>query len=191
MNIKPIKKSFVFQFNDAVTSKGEFDNGTTAGGIILQSSFDDSAKQARWVTIVAAGDECDATVFKPGAQVLLPALRWTEASKLEGQKIWKSDETQVVAYKDGETIVPLQNYVIFTQNKANVAQSQSGLLVVVGGVGDTATGTVVSVGSTAASELQVGFKILYDDANFNDTFEAKGVKFAFIKDDNIFAYEPK
>lgn len=191
MNIKPIKKSFVFQFNDAVTSKGEFDNGTTAGGIILQSSFDDSAKQARWVTIVAAGDECDATVFKPGAQVLLPALRWTEASKLEGQKIWKSDETQVVAYKDGETIIPLQNYVIFTQNKANVAQSQSGLLVVVGGVGDTATGTVVSVGSTAASELQVGFKILYDDANFNDTFEAKGVKFAFIKDDDIFAYEPK
>lgn len=191
MNIKPIKKSFVFQFNDAVTSKGEFDNGTTAGGIILQSSFDDSAKQARWVTIVAAGDECDATVFKPGAQVLLPALRWTEASKLEGQKIWKSDETQVVAYKDGETITPLQNYVIFTQNKANVAQSQSGLLVVVGGVGDTATGTVVSVGSAAAGELQAGFKILYDDANFNDTFEAKGVKFAFIKDDNIFAYEPK
>lgn len=189
MNIKPIKKSFVFRFNDAVTSKGEFDNGTTAGGIILQSSFDDSAKQARWVTIVAAGNECDTTVFSPGSQVLLPALRWTEASKLEGQKIWKSDETQVVAYKDGETIVPFQNYVIFTQNKTNGAQSQYGPLVVVGGVGDTATGIVVSAGSITASELQVGVKILYDDTNFNDTFESNGVKFAFIKDDEILAYE--
>lgn len=190
MNIRPIKKSFVFQFNDAVTSKGEFDNGTTAGGIILQPSFDDSAKQARWVTIVAAGNDCDDAVFRPGAQVLLPALRWTEASKLEGQKIWKSDETQVVAYKDGDAVVPIQNYVIFTQNKANVSQSQSGLLVVVGGVGDTASGTVVSVGSDAAEELQAGYKILYDDVNFNDTFEHGGVKYAFIKDESILAYEP-
>lgn len=190
MNIRPIKKSFVFQFNDDVTSNGEFDNGTTAGGIILQSSFDDSAKQARWVTIVAAGNDCDDVVFHPGAQVLLPALRWTEASKFEGQKIWKSDETQVVAYKDGDVVVPIQNYVIFTQNKANVSQSQSGLLVVVGGVGDTASGIVVSVGSDAAEELQVGYKILYDDANFNDTFEHGGVKYAFIKDESIFAYEP-
>lgn len=189
MKIKAIKKSFVFQFNDAVNSKGEFDNGTTGGGIILQSSFDDSAKQSRWVTVVSSGDECDASVFKIGAKVLLPALRWTEASKLEGQKIWKSDETQAVAYIDGDNLVPLSNYVIFTQNKSTVSQSQSGLLVVVGGVGDTPSGTVVSIGSKAAEELTAGTKFYYDDTNFTDTFEHKGVKYAFIKDDSILAYE--
>ena len=189
MKIKAIKKSFVFQFNDAVNSKGEFDNGTTTGGIILQSSFDDSAKQSRWVTVVSSGNDCDVAVFHAGSVVLLPALRWTEASKFEGQKIWKSDETQVVAYVDGDALVPLSNYVIFTQNKSTVSQSQSGLLVVVGNVGDTPSGTVVSRGSKAAEELTPGTKFYYHDTNFKDTFEFKGVKYAFIKDDNILAYE--
>lgn len=189
MKIKAIKKSFVFQFKDAVTSKGEFNNGTTAGGIILQSSFDDSAKQSRWVKVVAGGSECDSTIFQPGSEVLLPALRWTESSSFEGQKVWKSDETQVAAYVKGDTLVPYGTHVIFTQNAANVTQSQSGLLVVVGNVGDTPSGTIVSVGANAAEELKPGMKFYYDDTNFTDTFEFNGKKYAFIKDDNILAYE--
>lgn len=191
MKIRAIKRSFVFRFKDDVTSKGEFNNGTTAGGIILQSSFDDSAKQPRWVNVVSSGAECDEVAFRVGSEVLLPALRWTAASKFEGQKIWKSDETQAVAYVDGDTVVPLGNYVIFTQLKNNVSQSSSGLLVVLGGIGDTPSGTVVSTGVDAAKELSAGTKFYYDDPNFTDTFEFKGVKYAFIKDDSILAYEPK
>ena len=119
MKIQALKKSLVFRFNDAVTSKGEFNNGTTAGGIILQSSFDDSAKQPRWVTIVSSGGDNDPTIFKEGRVVLLPALRWTEASKFEGEKIWKSDSTQVVAYQSGEKLIPHDNYVIFIQKCTN------------------------------------------------------------------------
>lgn len=191
MNITPVKKNFVFQFKDAVNSKGEFNKSATDSGIILQSSFDESAKQSRWVNVVAAGPNCDQTICYPGAEVLLPALRWTESSKLDGQKIWKSDETQVAAYVvDGE-VVPRDGYVVFTQNThGTVTKSATGLLIVVGGVEDTATGTVVSVGSTVSEELGVGDKILYNDANFNDTFEHNGTKYAFIKEDDILAYEP-
>lgn len=189
MNIKPIKKSFVFQFKDAVTSKGEFNNGTTAGGIILQSSFDDSAKQPRWVNVVASGSECDQAIFQVGAEVLLPALRWTESSKLGEEKIWKSDVTQAVAYAAGGRIFPIGNYVIFIQHKAEAKQSSSGIIVVTNGSGDTASGTVVSSGPDAAPELTTGTKFYFDDTNFTDTFEFNGIKHAFIKDDSILAYE--
>lgn len=190
MNIRALKKSFVFQFKDAVTSKGEFNNGTSAGGIILQNGFDDSAKQSRWVTVVASGSDCDPVAFKPGTEVLLPALRWTEASKLEGQKIWKSDETQAAAYAAGGQLFPIGNYVIFILHKPEATQqSSSGLIVVSNGSGDTASGTVVAAGPKAAEELVAGTKFYFDDTNFTDTFEFNGIKHAFIKDDSILAYE--
>lgn len=190
MKIKAIKKSLVFQFKDAVTSKGEFNNGTTQGGIILQSSFDDSAKQSRWVTLVSSGDENDASIFSVGREVLIPALRWTESSTFEGQKVWKSDATQVAAYKDGDKLVPYDTYVIFKQNTQQVSQSSSGLLVVVGVSDNTPSGTVVSVGANAAEELTPGATIYYDGANFTNTFEFGGEKYAFIKDDSILVYTP-
>lgn len=190
MKIQALKKSLVFRFNDAVTSKGEFNNGTTAGGIILQSSFDDSAKQPRWVTVVSSGGDNDPTIFKEGRVVLLPALRWTEASKFEGEKIWKSDSTQVVAYQSGEKLIPHDNYVIFIQKSQQVSQSASGLLVVVGSSDDTPSGTVVSAGENAATELTPGATIYYNATNFTDTFEFNGIKHAFIKDDELLAYEP-
>ena len=190
MKIQALKKSIVFRFNDAVNSKGEFDNGTTTGGIILQTSFDDSAKQSRWVTVVSSGADNDPSIFNEGRVVLLPALRWTEASKLEGQKIWKSDSTQVAAYQQDGKLIPHDKYVIFTQNSQQVSQSASGLLVVVGSSDDTPSGTVVSVGANAASELTPGATIYYNATNFIDTFEFNGTKYAFIKDDEILAYKP-
>jgi co-chaperonin GroES (HSP10) len=193
MNIKAIKNGFIFQFVDAVNAKGEFEKGTTDTGIILKATFDDSAKQPRWVNVVSVGPECKN--IKEGDQVLLPALRWTAASKLEGQSIWKSDETQIVARRprgdSTNSLVPLASYVIFTPVKSGTATaSASGLLVVIGNVGDTPKGTVVQTGPDASPELTVGSTIFYNDANFFETFTDGGTEYAFIKDENILMFEP-
>ena len=190
MNITAIKKGFVFQFADAVNAKGEFEKGVSDGGIILKATFDDSAKQTRWVNIVASGSTCTDVV--PGVQALLPALRWTESSNFNGQKIWKSDETQAAAVRASETaeVQPLANYVIFKQIKPAVQQQTSGLLVVIGNIDNTPKGEVVSIGPDASADL-VGSYIYYNDANFFETFVHNGVEYAFIKDEDILAYEPK
>lgn len=190
MNITAIKKGFLFQFVDAVNTKGEFEKGETDSGIILKATFDDSAKQTRWVNVVAAGSECiDVQV---GEQALLPALRWTEASKFEGQKIWKSDETQVAAVRQpGGSFRPISSYVIFKQIKPAVQQQSSGLLIVVSHTAEnTPKGEVVSIGPDATPELENSY-IYYNDPNFFDTFVHDGVEYSFIKDENILMYEPK
>lgn len=184
--IKAIKRGIVFQFQEAINTKGEFEQGKSSGGIILQASFDDSAKQSRIVNVVAAGSDCEH--IREDMAVLLPALRWTPASTLNGQKVWKSDETQVVAIITETDIKPISNYVIFTRNKPTVQKSNSGLLVVLGDLGDTANGTVVAVGEKTASELSKGCTIFFNDANFNDTFTHNNTEYAFIKDDEILAY---
>ena len=192
MNITAIKRGFIFQFCDDVTAKGEFAKTASAAGIILNSSFDESAKQPRWVSVIAAGPDCDETVLHAGAKVLLPALRWTAASKLEGQKIWKSDETQVVAYTDGDAIVPCNEHVIFKQiPRERTSTSAAGLLVISGSSEDTPSGIVSVVSGSTDPELTVGTKIYYDDANFADTFDHNGTQYAFIKEDSILAYEPQ
>lgn len=190
MKIRAIKKGFVFQFVDAVNSKGEFEKGETDSGIILKATFDDSAKQTRWVNVVAAGDDC--TDVAIGVQALLPALRWTEASKLGDQKIWKSDETQVAAVRGSDGKVrPISSYIIFKQIKPAVQQQSSGLLIVVNHVAEnTPRGEVVSIGPDAAPELENSY-IYYNDANFFETFVHEGVEYAFIKEENVLVYEPK
>ena len=188
MNITAIKRGFVFQFQDKVNSKGEFERESSAGGIILTTTVDDSAKQPRWVNVVSAGGTC--TFVKDGDQVLLPNLRWTAASKLDDERIWKSDELQAAAVvgSDG-SLVPCPSYVIFTQNKKGI-QRTAGLLVVVGNPEDTPTGDVVSIGENVDPEL-IGSKIYYSDVNFTNTFTHHGIEYAFIKDEDILAYEPK
>ena len=97
MKLTPVGNNIAFTFLDRVNSKGEFEPDPTASGILLQASFDDSAKQPRWANVVAVGPRCE--TIKPGMQILLPNLRWTSHFKVDGQKVWRSDETQVAAYR--------------------------------------------------------------------------------------------
>lgn len=183
--IVPIKKSFVFQFREAVNTRGEFMPSTTSGGIVLQSSFDDSAKQARWVNIVAAGPECDRGVFSPGNTVLLPALRWTESAKLDGQPIWKSNTDEVVAYVDDNG--SLQSWgrnVLFTATTQQQKQTSFGLIIA-RETSDTASGIITH---TTHSDLLPGYTIYFNGDNFFDTFTHNGVEYSFIKADDILGY---
>lgn len=188
MNLTPIKNNIVFEFIDRVNAKGEFEKEKSESGLVLTSSFDDSAKEPRWINVVAVGPDC--TSIRPGQQALLPNLRWTSGFKFGGVRMWKSDETQVVALRDAPAsqIQPLENVVLFRRNAKTELKSPSGLIVV-GGNDETPSGVVLHVGPDVSAELQSGATIYFDDTNFTDTFKHAGVVMSFIKDDSILAYQ--
>lgn len=186
MKLKPIKNTFIFKFQDAINSKGQFEKDTTETGIILQSSFDDSAKESRWVRVMEVGPECS-DVCK-NAVVLLPALRWTSGVKFEDQKVWKSDEQQAVAIKDFEdgSALPFRDIVIFKPYTEEERVSSFGLVIVGDPDSNSPRGIVIAVGPEC-KDVVVGDMIYYDDANFFDTFMSGSEELAFIKEDKILA----
>lgn len=99
MNIRAIHDQILFQFVDRVNSKGQFEEAKSHGGIILMGGFDDSAKQPRWAKIVSIGPLVSKFLGVPGVEILIENLKWTAGQKLEGQTLWKTDESQVLAYR--------------------------------------------------------------------------------------------
>lgn len=186
MKLTPIKNTFIFKFQEAVNNKGMFEKGTTETGIILQSSFDDSAKESRWVRITESGPDCSAVCRN--AVVLLPALRWTSGVKFDDRTVWKSDETQVVAIRDMEdgTALPLRDLVIFKPYEEEERVSSFGLVLVSDPDSNSPRGIVVAVGPKC-TDTKVGDMLYYDDANFTDTFMVGNEKIAFIKEESILA----
>lgn len=187
MNLKAIGKSVLFTFVDDVNSKGQFETGPSEMGIIVQSTFDDSAKTPRWVKVTDVGE--GVTTINAGDVVLLPALRWTAASKFEGRSIWKSDETQAAAKLtvDG-SIQALNSYVVFKPSGPKAAASAAGIIVVASPT-DTPSGATISVGPDCDQGL-VDSTIYYDNTNFYETFEHEGLKLAFVKEESVMAYIP-
>lgn len=183
--LKPIKNNIIFSFVDRVNSQGQFEKEATSTGIILQASMDDSAKSPRWGRVEFAGPECTVT---PGMYVLLPNLRWTSSFTVDGKKMWKTDETQVVATKQtisGDLTV-INKYVVFTKVVKPRTTTVLGIEVV-GGDTDTASGVVVDVGNAVEHNL-VQSTIYYNDVNFSDTFTHGGCALSFIKESEIIAY---
>lgn len=189
MNLIPVGNNIAFTFVDRVNSKGEFEPEPSAAGILLNPGVDDSAKNPRWGNVVAVGPRC--TVIKPGMQILLPNLRWTSHFKVEGQKVWRSDESQVAAYRDGPSsdIHPIGTYVLFKPIAKEHVRASSLIIVVGGNFSDTPTGTVVAVGPDATGDVKAGQILYYNDTNFTDTFKHAGVTLSFIKDENILAID--
>jgi hypothetical protein len=99
MKIRAIYNQILFQFIDRVNNKGQFEEAKSNGGIIIIGGFDDSAKQARWARVVSLGPDCSDVLRAPGVEILIENLKWTEGVSLEGQKLWKTDETQLLAYR--------------------------------------------------------------------------------------------
>jgi len=188
MTLNPINNNIIFSFVDPVNSKGEFEKGTTESGIILQSSFDDSAKSPRWGNVVSVGPAC---TVKVGQQILMPNLRWTSGFTHDGQRLWKTDETQIVATRDNESskLHMLRNVVAFVQRTADSKMRTVGSLTVIGRNTDTPRGVVIVNGPDCPAELHRA-TIYYDDTNFTDMFSHGGFQLAFISDDNILAYTP-
>lgn len=99
MSIRAIYNHILFKFVDKVNTQGQFEEGTTSSGIILQANTDDSAKKPRWATIVSIGPDCSEIFNDPNIEILVDNLKWTPGVKHNGELIWRTDEDQVLGYR--------------------------------------------------------------------------------------------
>lgn len=186
MKLKPIKNTFIFRFLDSINNKGQFNKNTTESGIMLQASFDDSAKESRWVEVTEVGPACEDV--KARDTVLLPALRWTSGVKFNDETVWKSDESQAVAKIDkvDNYLLPMRDIVIFKKIEDEDRTTSFGLVLVSDPNNNTPRGVVINLGPDCV-DTTVGDIVYYDDANFFDTFIHNGEELAFIKESSILA----
>jgi len=97
MKIKPFRNNVLFKFLDETAgAKGVFHAKLASSGIILPPTVS-LQKQHRWGRVYAAGP--DAAV-KEGDLILIEALMWMEGVKHENEKIWKTDDTKILAVAD-------------------------------------------------------------------------------------------
>ena len=101
MKLKPLGKSFIFQFCSDTYGIGFVEKNK--GKIILTNqNLDEQGKFARWGKVVSIGEEV--TSIKADDIVLIEALKWTSKMPFEGSNYWKSDEDQVLAIGADESV---------------------------------------------------------------------------------------
>jgi co-chaperonin GroES (HSP10) len=101
MSLRPLGNGFLFTFLSD-TAQGRFIEKTRSGIIMTNQDYDLQAKYARWGRVLSAGDQVSA--FKEGDLVLINFGKWTTSMTFEGQKYWRSDETQVIATGNDESV---------------------------------------------------------------------------------------
>ncbi|TFH10498.1 MAG: hypothetical protein E4H14_02440 [Candidatus Thorarchaeota archaeon] len=187
MHLRPILKHIIFQFVDEVDSKGQFVQ-TTNWGFTIPGHFDSSAKSPRWATITHAGPDCKDV--KVGQQVLIDALKWTPGFKFEGERFWRTDETQIVVARNTpkSKIHPLRDIVIFKRHDEKVNEGKHGLQIVGESVIETPKGTVTLVGPKCTEKLD-GTVIYYHEENFFSKFEHQKENLWYIREQDILAYQ--
>lgn len=99
--IKPLNNNVMFQFlDDTSGEKGRFTDKTKSG-IILLPGNPDKQKAARWGKVLAVGPDVEGVV--PGDFVLIEALMWMEGVKLDGVKMWKTDDSKILVVTNDES----------------------------------------------------------------------------------------
>jgi len=99
--LTPLRDSFLFVFlNDH--SEGRFIDKAKSGIILTNNDLDSQHMYARWGKVLVVGPEV--TDFEKGAIVLIEQGRWTQGFKYDSVQIWKSDQRQVCAIGDDESV---------------------------------------------------------------------------------------
>lgn len=95
--LKPLGNNVMFSFlEETGGSKGRFHERPTQAGIILVSSADNQKKH-RWGRVVASGPKAE---VGPGDYILIESLMWMEGTVVDGVKVWKTDDTKILAVTD-------------------------------------------------------------------------------------------
>lgn len=95
--LTPLNKDIIFQFIDSIDRRGFFKQNIR--GFIVAGEHGDSAGTSRWVKVVAYGPKVAEFLRQDHIELLVENLRWTKGEKFDGETIWKTDETQVLAYR--------------------------------------------------------------------------------------------
>jgi co-chaperonin GroES (HSP10) len=87
----------MFRFlEETFGKKGAFLEKTTAMGIIIPATTS-TQKVARWGEVVAVGPDAEAAGLKVGDYILIEPLMWMEGVKVDDKKVWKTDDSKVLA----------------------------------------------------------------------------------------------
>lgn len=101
MVLKPLGNAFLFSFCSE-TVGGQFIDKNHGQIILTNQDLSEQGKMARWGKVVAIGNKVKD--FQVGDLVLIEALMWTKEFKYLEQRLWKSDDTKVIAIGDDETV---------------------------------------------------------------------------------------
>lgn len=93
--LAPIRSNILFVFKDSVD--GNRFTSTTESGIIIRN-LDNSLSEARWCKVLAVGPEV--VHIKPGDEILIEPLKWTEGFVHDEIKVWVTTEEHVMCVKD-------------------------------------------------------------------------------------------
>jgi hypothetical protein len=93
--LRPVNDSILFVFVDSYENNA-FVNKTDSG--IVYKTLVDSAGSPRWVKVIAVGNKVE--YVKPGMEVLVDALRWTEGFRFEDTMMWRTAEKEVIGIKE-------------------------------------------------------------------------------------------
>jgi co-chaperonin GroES (HSP10) len=92
----PIRNSILFAFVDD-TAGGKFITKTRSG--ILTTNQDVMSQPGpRWAKALAVGPAC--TEVRNGDLILIESLMWTKGFEHDEVKIWKTDESKILAITD-------------------------------------------------------------------------------------------
>ena len=93
--IRPLNNNVMFKFLDFTGGhKGYFTDAPRASGIILARNAD-SQKVSRWGEVLAIGPKVEGVSV--GDFILVEALMWMEGTEVDGQKMWKTDDSKILA----------------------------------------------------------------------------------------------
>jgi len=93
MTIKPLRNVVMFEFLDeTIGAKGAFVPSSYGGRIALVAGTN-TQKINRWGKVLAVGPDAGVAV---GDYVLIESLMWMEGTKIDGVKMWKTDDTKII-----------------------------------------------------------------------------------------------
>jgi co-chaperonin GroES (HSP10) len=100
MKLRPLKTTVLFSFLDETAgSKGQFTE-RTKGTIIIPALRSAQDKTPRWARVTAVGPDVDGVV--EGDFILIEPLQWTRHEVFEGEKVWKTDDSKILAVTNDE-----------------------------------------------------------------------------------------
>lgn len=100
--LRALGSTILFTFlDDTGGAKGRFSE-RTKGQIIIPVLDSAQHKTARWGKVVSVGP--NVVGVSPGEFILIQALQWTRAAEFDGEKIWKTNDEQVIVVTDNEEL---------------------------------------------------------------------------------------
>jgi co-chaperonin GroES (HSP10) len=101
-DLRPLRDTLLFQFLDETGgSKGAFSERTSTGLALVRSVSRQT--DHRWARVVAVGPDAAGDVAV-GDLIYIESLMWTRGTTFDGDKVWKTDISKVLAITNTESL---------------------------------------------------------------------------------------